>query len=345
MSSPKKHRWKPWIRAGFALCLDLPACSNTTANPRGRVPTPTDATHPQWLIDLVDERHGAATFRRLADGSPLDEKLNSRASMFRYADAVLLESPRGPSVAVGLDRPAFGCCARGLRYYFGGIESPDFGPEEHDAVLLVARSGVPDRAAWTGRFGPNLVLTDANGDGRVEEVIHYSNGFYFDEIEPFVTIFSVREGKVRLLFSLVFNGGIEVPPGPYESLEVPIEVKTSAGVSEPAPTAKDNDPVRHGGWSLVPSENGYNDLAVYETIDGASRLVAQFPYSPERGHWLYPQELPGDAIWSRPDTYRNVFGPVGRGRSFESATSLAIAGNGPDAGIRASTQRPALWVW
>lgn len=106
----------------------------------------------------------------------------------------------------------------------------------------------------------------------------------------------------------------------------------------------DSDPIRHGGWSFAPAENGYNDIVVYETVDGISRLVTRFPYSAEQGRWLYPDELPDDTIWSRPQVVWNAFAPIERSRLFESQTSFPPAGAHPTDHIRAFAHGIAVEV-
>lgn len=103
----------------------------------------------------MDERHGAATLQRLLEDGAPTLQLKSRARELDYAAAFPLEGLNGTGVAVALDRRPTWVCARGLCSHPGGIHSPEFGAEQHDAVILIDSAGVPERAASTGTSGQN----------------------------------------------------------------------------------------------------------------------------------------------------------------------------------------------
>lgn len=289
----------------FAMCRSV--------NPKGSPALHVDAAHPQWIAELQDERRATATFRRLyAKANP--NKL-AYLSGFDVAEAHLLPTVDGFGMAVGLER-SFWLCANGLRYHHGGITAPDFGDQLHDAVVLFDAAGRPTQVFWA-----SLALVDANGDGRVNEVIRAPEHFYGDN-KPAVTIMNIDDDEVSLAFALEFNANAPVSvvadndPGWGVTSHEYVLTRTSEG-----PTL---GPIRYGGWSFAPNAAGYNDIVVYETVDGVSRKVAHFPYSPEEQRWLYPDDIPTDALWSVPTTVAVPLRKIPRGGLLEPPTTLAV---------------------
>lgn len=306
------------MRQGLLGLALLSACAN--ANPRGRAALKVDAAHPQWLAELQDERLGTATFRRLYDRAAQNQPFD--ASGFDVAEAFLLPMGDGDGALVGLQR-SFWVCGYGARYHPGGISEPDFGERIHNAIVVFDASGRPTHAGSSGYFGPPLALVDANGDGSVEEFIH-STGDFVGDYRPFVTIMNVEGGELSVAFALEFNADARVAvltadERPWESVTME---DGSVSISR-APW--ELDAIRHGGWSFAPNPSGHNDIVVSETVDGISRRVALFPYSPEERRWLYPDEVPDDAIWSVPEAVEVPLIALGRGGAPEPPTSLALS--------------------
>lgn len=298
------------------------------ANPSGRPALHVDATHPQWMAQLSDERFGDATLRRLRD--QVRPTQSSALSGYDIAETFVLETAEGLGMAVGLRR-SYGLCARGVRYHPGGITAPDFAGHTHDAIVLLDAQGRPTYSGSNGYFGPPLVLVDANGDGKAEELVHHSRDFVGDD-KPFVTIMNVAGGELSFAFALQFNANASVSVRSLgERLYEGEWVTVDDGVKWRPRETFDFDAIRYGGWSFAPSPSGYNDIVVFETIDGISRKVAHFPYSAEERRWLYPDELPEDALWSVPTSVRL---PLGR------STSTSRWFTRPDDAVLAANEAP-----
>lgn len=313
-------------RQGLLALVLLSACAN--ANPRGRPALKVDATHPQWLAELQDERLGTGTFRRL-----YDKGVPTQWPGFYVAAAHTLEAHEGTSVAVGLER-GYGLCSWNLRTHPGGISAPELRELSYDAVVLFDAKGRPTYAGSNGYHGPPLAVVDANGDGKVEELVHYSEHFVGD-YKPFVTILSIKGGEPSVVFALEFNADAEVTVQSRSDRMSGGEVVIADDRLEWRPRETvDLEAIRHGGWSFAPSASGYNDIVVFETVDGISRKVAHFPYSAEEGRWLYSDAPPGDELWSVPETVVFPLVRLDRGSSSAPPRSLAVSRGIGEAGVR-----------
>ncbi len=289
--------------SGLIALVAVAGCRHLDPNPRGREPLTVDASHPRWLAEVLDERHGGAAFERLTDRWAPHPTGHDWQGLV-YAAAAPLEGPSGVGAVVALDRNYWVCTRRD--WHPGGIQSPYFSDSNHAAVVLLDQRGHPTYVGRSGRGAPQLVLTDANGDGQVEEVLYFDNEFSYDGRPPFLTIFSLREGSPRALLSLKFNADAEVEVSDGSPVFGDLVLEGNRIVINMV-SPFDPNAGRRGGWALARSPSGYNDLILYETVDGISRLVARFPYLPERGYWQYPEMEPQNALWSVPNFVLNPF--------------------------------------